>query len=426
MLKVFIATTCLVVLASSAGGGELADARQGVLPVPSGTRGIGRKTLQWTDSARFEPLAPDRRNRELVVDIWYPAEPRTGPVAQYINFAAFDQALGTTGLRSLLGAPAADLVRAGGVQTHAIEGAPFARRVNRSPVLIFSHGMGTVTQLYTAQIEDLVSHGYIVVAITHPYDAWLTTFPDGRFIPFERNRREAAGNSEEEQIAYENTRVEWWANDIRFVLNELASQSQNRSAAKPFAGHLDLQRVGAFGHSVGGRAAARACQLDGRLRACADQDGVARMIPFYVNERGSGMDQPFLLIERQRTTPPTDDELRQMGLTRLEALGLVGQLRAQRDAALGATGGSYRVVLDFSQTDHMSFSDLPMLQARDSSEAAVRTRVFRVTSTYTRAFFDKALRGMKAPLLDGEAKLEFVDLVQRYPRAPFRKDPAPK
>src|ERR1051325_10845017 len=124
MLKVFIAMTCLLVLASTAGGGQLANARQGVLPVPSGTRGIGRKTLQWTDRARIEQLAPDRRNRELVVDIGYPAEPRTGSAAQYINVAAFDQALGVTGLRSLVGDPAADLLRAGGVQTHATEGAP--------------------------------------------------------------------------------------------------------------------------------------------------------------------------------------------------------------------------------------------------------------------------------------------------------------
>jgi hypothetical protein len=77
----------------------------------------------------------------------------------------------------------------------------------------------------------------------------------------------------------------------------------------------------------------------------------------------------------------------------------------------------YRVVLTFAPTNHMSFSDLMMLQARDDAEVAIRTRVFKVTADYTRAFFDKTLRGMKEPLLDGGTKGEFVDLVQRFPPA---------
>lgn len=388
----------------------------GALPGPSGPLAIARTTVHWTDSARLEALAGDRRSRELMVDIWYPGQRKAGPTASYIDVAAFDRSLGSTGLPSLLGAAAAARVRSGGVQTHAIQDAPFARRVKPCPVLIFSHGMGTVSQLYTAQIEDLVSHGYVVVAITHPYDAWLATFPDGRSIPFETERRSAAGNSEEERIAYEDARVEWWASDMRFALTELGSQQRMRARPLPVDGHLDLQRVGAFGHSVGGRAAARACQLDARLRACADQDGVARMQPFHLHADGSGMLQPFLLIERERTTAPTDDELRRMGLTRPEADALMAQLRASRDAALAATGGSYRVVLNFAQTEHMSFSDLPMLEARDAVEAARRARVFEVTSRYTRAFFDKLLRGMEAPLLDEGPKSEFVDSVQRYPK----------
>jgi predicted dienelactone hydrolase len=399
---------------------QATSSEPGVLPTPTGTLAIGRVTVHWTDNARIEPLATRNRRRELMLDIWYPAELKAGPRARYLDVAAFEQALGVEGLRGLLGRHAADLLKTSRLQTHAVEGAPFARSVDRSPVLIFSHGMGTVSQIHTAQIEDLVSHGYVVAAITHTYDAWLTVFPDGRRIPFERIQREAAGRTEEQRIAYEDTRVEVWANDISFVLNELALHNRMRSPAMPFAGHLDLDRVGAFGHSVGGRAAARACQLDGRLHACANQDGVARMLPFYLSEEGWGMDQPFLLIVRERTSPPNDDELRRVGLTRPQADSLIGQLGARRDSTLGRTGGgSSRIVLNFAATDHMSFSDLPMLQARDNDEADMRARVFGVTRDYTRAFFDRTLRRMKAPLLD-EAEGEFVDVVQKYPPVPGR------
>lgn len=251
-----ILISCLIFLGSNAFG-QLKGNQQSILPHPSGEMGIGRLTFDWLDTTRIELFTSGHHYRELSVDIWYPAEVRTGTTAHYLNVDAFDKVLDTAGLKSLVGIRAANLIRSGKVSTHAIEGAPIANKIKKAPILIFSHGMGMITHLYTAQIEDLVSHGYIVVAITHPYDAWLTLYNDGRSVPFEWYVREAAGKTEEEQIAYENKRVEWWANDIRFVLNKLISLHQKSSDDIPFAGHLDLKRIGAFGHSVGGRAAAR-------------------------------------------------------------------------------------------------------------------------------------------------------------------------
>jgi len=371
------------------------------------------------DGLRVEPLATDHRNRELMVDIWYPAERESRPSAPYLDATVFEQAIGADAFRRFLGPGVPDLIKSGNVQTHAVKGAVFAQSLERSPLLIFSHGMGTVSQIYTALLEDLASHGYVIAAVNHTYDAWLTVFPDGRRVPFERERRTAASRSEDERKAYEDKRVDWWANDIRFVLDELTRQNGSRSQTLPYAGHLDLEQVGALGHSSGGRAAARACQVDPRLRACADQDGLTKMLPFYLNELGWGMDQPFLLIMRDGSTiPPTDQELKRWGQTREESDAQVAQYRARRDATLARTGGGvYRVVLTFAPTSHMSFSDLPMLQTHNSNEAVTAAQAFHVTSDFTRAFFDKTLRGMEAPLLDGGKQIAFVDLVQKYPAA---------
>jgi hypothetical protein len=372
-----------------------------------------------TDRTRVEPFSSEGRFRELVVDVWYPARQTTGKRAPYLDVDSFEQALGTDGVRGLLGERPTDHVKAGSVQTHAVEGAPFATTLNRAPVLLFSHGSGTNTQIYTAQIEDLVSHGYVIAAITHSYAAWLTVFPDGRRIPLDRTHRSAAGSSEEERLAYRNNRLESAAGDIRFVLSELVRQDRMSSAALPFAGHLDFARVGAFGHSAGGRAAARACQLDRRFRACANQDGAERMLPFYLDERGWGMDQPFLFIVRDGSNiPPTDEELQRWGMTRAKSDETVGQLWARRDSTLTRNGGGvYWVALNFSATTHMSFSDLPLLAARDSGDAARQARVLSVLNLYTRSFFDKTLRGAPAPLIDQGVAGEFVYLVKRYPPA---------
>jgi hypothetical protein len=47
---------------------------------------------------------------------------------------------------------------------------------------LFSPGYDGVYQIYTSFIEDLVSHGFIVASINHPYVSGITVFPDGRTV----------------------------------------------------------------------------------------------------------------------------------------------------------------------------------------------------------------------------------------------------
>jgi len=104
-----------------------------------------------------------------------------------------------------------------------------------------------------------------------------------------------------------------------------------------------------------------------------------------------------------------------MKMTRNEAEELLERLKAPQDATLRNTGkGSYRVVFERKTTSHADFADLPILQSRDSAAAETRARILGVLRNYTRAFFDKYLRGAKAPLLDRGAKSEFVEEVEKF------------
>ena len=47
------------------------------------------------------------------------------------------------------------------------------------PILIFSHGHGGLRTQNTNQVEELVSHGYIVIAVDHTFDAGFVEFPNG-------------------------------------------------------------------------------------------------------------------------------------------------------------------------------------------------------------------------------------------------------
>jgi hypothetical protein len=138
------------------------------------------------------------------------------------------------------------------------------------------------------------------------------------------------------------------------------------------------------------------------MRACLNEDGLARFSPF---DRAAirRLEQPFLLFVAQPPpTPPTDEELAQMGLTRSAAEALIKQLHAEQDAAMESTGrGSYRVTLAMPGISHSSFSDRPLLQAvddPDKRQEAVRN--LQTIRAYTLAFFDKSLRGARNTMLD--------------------------
>ncbi len=345
-----------------------------------------------------------------MADVWYPAESGEGPAALYLDAPAYERVLGLDRLKGTFGA-AYEAVRAGLIRTHARERAPFARSAKQCPVLIFSHGGGLIKEIYTAQLEDLASHGYIVAALAHPYDSMLTVFPGGRSIPFDGNRWPRVASEEADP-----DRLQWLADDFRFVLTELERMNRANEVGLPFAGHADLTRVGAFGHSQGGQAAARACQTDRRLQACLNQDGLSRFAPFYLDDRGWGMDQAFLLMARApRKDSPSDEEIAAMRMTRVQVEELVARLKARQDAVLRATGGgSYRVLLSSNKTTHMDFSDLPILQSRTRNEAVERERILSLVRTCTRGFFDHALR--KLNRFPGDiAGVDVVESVETFP-----------
>jgi len=100
--------------------------RPSELPAPTGRFAIGRVTVSWSDPSRIEPLAATFKHRELMVDIWYPAEIAAGADAEYVDIAAYERALTADGVRKQFGA-AYDIIKARKVQTHAKAGVPFAR-----------------------------------------------------------------------------------------------------------------------------------------------------------------------------------------------------------------------------------------------------------------------------------------------------------
>jgi predicted dienelactone hydrolase len=381
------------------------------LPAPDGPFAIGRVTLLCEDKLRIEPLDPNRAPRRIMVDVWYPADSvgaKASPSAVYLDVKAIERVIGSESLRKQLGT-AYEVIRAGNVTTHAKEGAPFASSLHRAPLLIFSPGGGMIRDLYTAQLEYLASHGYVVAAITHTYDGFITIFPEGTSAVYDSKRWPSQPSVEGEANL---NQLEWHADDMLFVLDELS----HAPSSAPLAGRLDLARVGAFGHSFGGIVAAHACQKDERLKACLNEDGAVAMQPYFLDARGWGMDQAFMLIERApRIEPPSDQELAEMKLTRDRVHELLDRLNSRRDRAFRAAAkGTYRVVLQRNPTSHMDFSDLGVLGAATPVEQETKERVLAAVNSYTRAFFDQYLGKTKSPFLEAKRSDSLIETVERF------------
>jgi len=424
-------------------GSELASqsaGHPGILPRPTGGFGIGRVTYHWVDSSRAKFLdARAAPRRELMVDVWYPAGRGIGgPRAAYLpGIACVRHALGDSVLRRQF-APAYAAVASGLLQTHASEGAAATCPANGCPVLIFSHGGGVDRSFYTSQYEDLASHGYVVAAIAHAYDTHLVVFPDGRAVgaaPAFRDtlpvdtalslwRRELERELRDQAQVRRLIGVE--AADIRFVIDQLAHYARDARRRAPLARKLDLTRIGAFGHSAGGEAAALACQVDARLEACLNQDGVMNNLPFVRDASGRTMNQPFMYIGRiadSRKPQLSDQELASMEMTRAELDSLFRALAAGQDDLLSdIPGGAYRVRLEVPGVTHMSFSDEPLVEgAGDSVKTANARLALAMIRTYTRAFFDKSLLGRTETPLDRAVAFDSAFVaVERFGRPAAR------
>ena len=223
---------------------------------------VGRTTIDVVDHGRRDVYAGDPTAvRELPSWVWYPAAPDAGrELAEHVPAA-------WTPIADQLGLDTA------GLRTHAIVDAPAALG-SPHPVLIMSPS-GFSPLLLAAVAEELASFGYVVVGVNHTYEAAVTVLADGRVVA--ANSAALAGvlgpqtGPHDDAFRQRGAVCEYKAADLRSVADQLGRLGPNGAGLSP--DHLDLGRLGAFGHSFGGNAALEWCAADPRCLAAANLDG---------------------------------------------------------------------------------------------------------------------------------------------------------
>lgn len=378
------------------------DAVRVELPAPTGRHPVGMTELHLVDQGRKERWGPG--DRELMVSVWYPARHGTdGASAPYMRAGAAE-AFGAGAARILRIEPGA--IDWAGFTTHAREGVDVAPGLGRRPVVLYSPGMYNERTLDTDAVVELASRGYVVVTVDPTYEAHAVEFPDGRVIEASSEIGKIEPVAERNKAALE-VRVA----DVRFVLDRLEALARGDN---PDAGRrrlpgglgaaLDMARVGMFGHSLGGMTTAEAMRLDRRIRAGVNLDGPLGydwadpdlLLPV----AHSGLDRPFLLMgawldTKSERLPHTHEH-------------------SPSWRALWQNSTGWKRDLWTRAAEHNSFTDyeivLPALAERLTLPEGLRKQMIGTVDparfpasrrAYLTAFFDRHLRGLHRPLLDG-------------------------
>ncbi len=357
------------------------------LPSPTGNFVVGRTTFYWKDPARAETFSNDpNARRELMVTLWYPAG-NVGGLALADYFPSY---------ALINGASAAPLPASR--KSHAFEQAALPRTPRSFPVVVFSHGLGENTTRYTAQLEELASHGYVVAAVDHTYDNQAVVFPDGRVARWSDKWEWAFSGDSPDRQEFIFTQLRVMVADVSFAVDQMRGLNADWSGR--FNARLDLNRLGFFGHSLGGAIAPMVCQADKRFKACLNQDGLLLGQVLILDPTHGKLSRPFMFLGH--TDSVTKETLQVMALTRTE-YEVYDRRRQRRAYHFLDTMPVESYVVSVRGASHSSFTDNPLLSSTTSKEYIERARTLQAVRDYTRAFFDQNLMNLPASLLAGKS-----------------------
>lgn len=328
---------------------------------------IGTQHFIWQDSTRKDPHYGG--NRLVNAQIWYPIEAQSAtqesPLAPYM-FG------GKIVLDQLEGWSSDDLTLVENIPTHALMNVPIKSSHTPYPILLFSPSLGGLLSYYSQYAESFAKSGYVVMGVNHLYESEYVLQADSSFTPYlgtfhdsleSLNIPDQLTGDEFREAKSERSKV--LAEDLIFCLNQLAKL--NRSS---FQTQLDFDKVGVWGHSIGGAAAIYASLLDERFKAVINMDGTP---PSPGLE--AGIEVPFLFLE---------------DLTAYEThQGYRIQYDRRNNFCQKGSASAYRILIGGIQ--HNSFWDVLQYTRGNQEESEAHQALLGTLNAYMQAFFQAHL-----------------------------------
>lgn len=144
------------------------------------------------------------------------------------------------------------------------------------PLLVFSHGAYGIKDSNSSTYTELASHGYVVVSIDHPYHSFYTRSEDGTLAMINSDFSHEVENmnngvySNEEQYNIIQKWMKLRTDDMNFVIDTILKKAEgdNNSLYQ----HINTEKIGVFGHSMGGAASVWLSRERDDIRAIVNID----------------------------------------------------------------------------------------------------------------------------------------------------------
>jgi predicted dienelactone hydrolase len=268
---------------------------------PTGSLAVGTKSITIMDTGRIDPFSSKGENRKLTVQFWYPT-----------NF----------------------------------------KSTETFPLVVFSHGAFGYRGSNASTFENLAGNGYVVCSIDHSSHAFFAKHEDGSItlvdMTFLNDAVSVTNEEYDEQTTYEKTHA-WLAlrkDDMNFVLDKILL-GDNGEIPEAIRSLINPEKIGLFGHSLGG---ATAAQL-GRERK--DVDAVIVIDGTMIGEE-TGFENGHAVLNREPYPVPLMNLYNENHYEDAKQLGTAyNNLSASAHA-----GKAYDVVIRGS--GHLNFTDLPL------------------------------------------------------------------
>ncbi|WP_139997517.1 alpha/beta hydrolase family protein [Paenibacillus paridis] len=362
------------------------------MPEPTGNYAIGTISRHLTDEARAETKSADPdAKRELLINVWYPVDQS---VAEGKPKEHYPSEVGEA-ISLVFGIPKQLFSHVTKISTHVVEGAVLSGKEPSYPIVFFSPGIRSTRFQSMTAIEELVSHGYIVVGMDHPYTSAKVTFEDGRSILYQADPDFPTSSG---LYNYNVEGVGIRVADARFVLDTI-TEWNTKDPNGLFEGKLDLERVGIFGHSYGGATTAEALAQDKRFKAGVSLEG-----GFWGEVAHTGLQQPFLYMLTGGTAKSLDP-----ANTNKDKV-FFDEFETDLDSVMTkSTNDTYYLIVD--HFIHQSFTEIALLAPSLFAKEVDPVHNIDITRSYVTAFFDQYLKGEHQVLLDGPSA--------KYPEVAF-------
>ena len=264
------------------------------VPKPTGDRNIGTESVELIDIDRLEWFTEDPQDlRKIMIQIWYPTDDLDGEKESYIDYGE----LRIEALASQFDYSPFLFKKLIDVETNSIKKAEPSTQ-SSFPLVIFSHGLGGNRTQNTIMIEELTSHGYVVIAIEHAYDANISIFNNGDVADYRSGinyqRRNTQKITPEEFWAIRLPQLETRAKDVSYIIDQL----ELGNLPENIINIIDLDNIGVFGHSFGGATSIYSTYNDHRIDACINLDGWMVVVPDEIVD--NGINRNFMYLGQEQ------------------------------------------------------------------------------------------------------------------------------